>query len=56
VQVRLVFHGRVDVDDEFDVVNVHATGCDIGRNENLDAPRTERLKVPIALRLRQVSV
>jgi hypothetical protein len=51
-----VFHGRVDVDDEFDVVNVHATGCYIGRDENFDAPCAERLKVSIALRLRQVSV
>jgi hypothetical protein len=29
-----VLGGRVDVDDEFDVVNVDAAGGDVGRHED----------------------
>ena len=34
VQVRLVLGGRVDVHDELDVVDVHAAGGDIGRDQH----------------------
>ena len=37
VQVRLVLDGRIHVDDELDLVDVHAAGCDIRRYQHPDA-------------------
>src|SRR5690606_38142473 len=37
VHVRFVLHRRVDMDDEVDVVDVHATSGDVGCDEHADA-------------------
>jgi hypothetical protein len=51
VKVGLVLRGRVNVNDEFDVVDVNSSRCDIGRNKNANRARTERGEVAITLRL-----
>ena len=60
VQVRLVLHGRVDVDDELDLVDVHAARGDVGRDEHAHAALggvgAERGEVAVARGLRQVAV
>ena len=56
VQVRLVLHGRVDVDDQLDVVDVHAARGDVGRDEHLRGARRESGEVPVTRGLRQVAV
>ena len=60
VQVGLVLDGGIDVDDELDLVDVHAAGCDIRRYQHPDAVvlgrRGERGKVPVPRVLREVSV
>ncbi len=56
VQVRLVLGRRIDVDDEFDVVDVHAAGGDVGGDEHAGLAGAERGEVAVAGRLRQVAV
>src|SRR5690606_20787573 len=60
VQVCLVLHRRVDVDDEVDVVDVHATSGDIGRYQHADAAvcgvGRECAEVALTGVLRQVAV
>src|SRR5690606_39168003 len=56
VQVRLVLGRWVDVNDELDVVDVHATCGDVGGDEHLGVSRGEGGEVAVALRLREVAV
>ena len=60
VQVRLVLHGRVDVDDELHLVDVHAARRDVGRDQHAHAAfggiGAEGGEVALAGRLRQVAV
>ena len=56
VQVRLVLDRRVDVDHEFDVVDVHAARRDVGRDEHAHVAGAERRKVAVAGPLREVAV
>ena len=60
VQVRLVLHGRVDVDDELHLVDVHAAGGDVGGHEHahsaLGGVGAEGGEVALARGLRQVAV
>nr|RZI34941.1 hypothetical protein BJQ95_02686 [Cryobacterium sp. SO1] len=56
VQVRLVLCGRVHVDDELDVVDVHATGGDVGGDEHLHIAGAERGEVAVTGHLGQVAV
>ena len=56
VQVGLVLVGRVDVDDEFDVVDVHPAGRDVGGDQHADVTGTEGPEVPITLRLTEIAV
>ena len=56
VQVRLVLGGRIDVDDEFDVVDVHAAGGDVGGDQNACLAGGERGEVAVTGGLRQVAV
>ena len=56
MQVRLVLHGRVDVHDELDVVDVHTASGDVGGHEHAHAAVTECRKVAVARVLRQVAV
>ena len=51
-----MFHGWVDVNDEFDVIYVNSTSCNVRCDENLDVSLTECSEVAVALGLRQVSV
>ncbi len=48
--------GRVNVDDEFDVVDVHAAGGDIRGDEHLDVTGAERGQVAVTGHLGQVAV
>jgi hypothetical protein len=56
VKVRLVLHGRVNVDNEFNVVHVHATSSNVGGHENANRTFTKGGEVAVTLWLRQVSV
>ena len=56
VQVRLVLGGRVDVDDQLHVVDVHAAGGDIGGHQHAGLAGGEGGQVAVAGRLRQVAV
>ena len=56
VQVRLVLGRRVDVNHEFDVVNVHATGGYVRRDENAGRSIRKRGQVAVTLRLRKVAM
>ncbi len=51
-----MLHGRVDVDDELNVVDVHTAGGDVGRDEHLRGARGEHREVAVTRRLRQVAV
>jgi hypothetical protein len=53
---RLVFGGRVDVDDQGDVVDVDTAGRNVGGNEHGDRAGGEFTQVALAGRLRQVAV
>src|SRR5690606_20232788 len=56
VEVGLVLGGRVDVDDELDVVHVDPAGRDVGGHEHPDGAGGERGEVPLAGRLGEVAV
>ena len=56
VQVGLVLGRRVDVDDEVDVVDMDASGRDVGRHHDADLAVGERLQATLTRILRQVSV
>ena len=47
---------RVNVDHEFDVIHVHATGGDVGGHKNAGLTRGERREVAVTSDLREVSV
>ena len=51
-----MLHGWVYVDNQIDVVDVHAAGSDIGGDQDVDRPITKCSKVAIPGRLGQVSV
>jgi hypothetical protein len=56
VQVRFVFHGRVNVNDKFNVVDVHAASRNICCYEYANGTVSECRKVAVSCRLRQVAV
>ena len=48
--------GRIDVDDELDVVDVHAAGGDVGGDEHPRGAGREGREVAVAGALREVAV
>ena len=56
VQVRLVFGGRVNVDHEFDVIDVNTACGNIRCDKNARLARRKRSEVAVASHLREVSV
>ena len=56
VDVGLVLGGRVDMDDEGDVIDVDPAGRDVGRDEHSDLSAVEGVQVAGACVLRQVRV
>ena len=56
VQVGLVLGGRIDVDDQFDVVDVHAARGDVGGHQHACLAGGERREVAVTGGLRKVAV
>lgn len=56
VQIGLVFHGRIDVYDQFDIVDVDTTSCDVGRDQHPGGTAAERGQVAFTSRLGQIAV
>ena len=56
VQVGLVLGGRVDVDDQLHVVDVHTACGDVGGHQHPSFARGERREVAVAGGLREVAV
>jgi hypothetical protein len=56
MEIGLVLAGRIDVDDQLDLVDVHATCGDIGCHQNPGLARSERGEIAIVRWLRQVAV
>ena len=56
VQIGLVFGRWVDVDDQFDAVDVYTACSDVGRHQYANLTGRERRKVAVACGLRQVAV
>ena len=56
VDVGVAVFGHAELDDEVDLGDVEATGCDVGRDEALELAVAEALEGDLALFLDDVSV